>query len=83
MNIVGCRFFSPNPPDIGLMDYGWLGILVIELMVWSLCTGDDIEEATLYGKPAHATHVYLPYIEGQKLLMSKSSPKNCPLLVLT
>ncbi|KAG8187586.1 hypothetical protein JTE90_025919 [Oedothorax gibbosus] len=29
--------------------------------------GDDIEDTTLYGKPAHATHVYLPYIEGQKL----------------
>ncbi|XP_071040637.1 ankyrin-2 isoform X4 [Parasteatoda tepidariorum] len=32
--------------------------------------GDDIEDTSLYGKPAHATHVYLPYIEGQKLLMT-------------
>lgn len=46
-------------------------------------TGDDIEDTSLYGKPAHATHVYLPYIEGQKLLMSKCSPSNCPLLVFT
>ncbi|XP_055948778.1 ankyrin-1-like isoform X13 [Argiope bruennichi] len=33
--------------------------------------GDDIEDTSLYGKPAHATHVYLPYIEGQKLLMTE------------
>ncbi|XP_022239642.1 uncharacterized protein LOC106457879 isoform X3 [Limulus polyphemus] len=29
--------------------------------------GDDFEETTLFGKPTHATHVYLPYYEGQKL----------------
>ncbi|GFS34065.1 ankyrin-3 [Nephila pilipes] len=35
--------------------------------------GDDIEDTSLYGKPAHATHVYLPYIEGQKLLMTEDT----------
>ncbi|GAB6028396.1 hypothetical protein CHUAL_002561 [Chamberlinius hualienensis] len=30
--------------------------------------GDDYMESAIYGKPAHATHVYLPYYEGQKLL---------------
>ncbi|XP_013779353.1 ankyrin-2-like isoform X7 [Limulus polyphemus] len=29
--------------------------------------GDEIEDTALFGKPTHATHVYLPYYEGQKL----------------
>ncbi|XP_059488563.1 ankyrin-2 isoform X4 [Neocloeon triangulifer] len=30
--------------------------------------GDDVMESTVYGKPTHAQHVYLPYYEGQMLL---------------
>lgn len=42
------------------------------------CAGDDFMETALYGKPPYATHVYLPYYEGQMLLTRK-----CPCLQVT
>ncbi|CAL1296829.1 unnamed protein product [Larinioides sclopetarius] len=32
--------------------------------------GADFDEAAIFGKPTHATHVYLPYLEGQNFQMT-------------
>ncbi|XP_055953774.1 ankyrin-2-like isoform X4 [Argiope bruennichi] len=35
--------------------------------------GADFDEAAIFGKPTHATHVYLPYLEGQNFQMSEEA----------
>ena len=44
-----------------------------------LIKGDPevLDSAGVYGKPTHAQHVYLPYYEGQMLLMRKCVPSVC------
>ncbi|KAG8183122.1 hypothetical protein JTE90_024431 [Oedothorax gibbosus] len=35
--------------------------------------GADFDEAAIFGKPTHATHVYLPYVQGQDFFMSEEA----------
>ncbi|KFM71126.1 Ankyrin-3, partial [Stegodyphus mimosarum] len=35
--------------------------------------GADFDEAAIFGKPTHATHVYLPYVEGQNFQISEEA----------